>query len=89
MAKGASLATQTTEVVTNLGGIYDILPNDPFAEAITTHMNRYLPIAWTEEEQEFAKSIQREMGKPEDGLATDVMDVLMALKLADHQTLVT
>ncbi|GAL34961.1 aminobenzoyl-glutamate utilization protein B [Vibrio maritimus] len=75
MAKGASLATQTTEVVTNLGGIYDILPNDPFAEAITTHMNRYLPIAWTEEEQEFAKSIQREMGKPEHGLATDVMDV--------------
>ncbi|MGZ9899981.1 amidohydrolase [Shewanella gaetbuli] len=75
MAKGASLSTQTTETVTNLGGIYDLLPNDVFAEAITEHMHRYLPIDWTNEEQDFAKAIQREMGKPEDGLATSVMSV--------------
>ncbi|MCL1067416.1 amidohydrolase [Shewanella olleyana] len=75
MAKGASLSTQTTETVTNLGGIYDLLPNDALAEGITEHMRRYLPIDWTEEEQEFAKSIQREMNKPEDGLSTTVMNV--------------
>ncbi len=75
MAKGAALATQTTETVTNLGGCYDCLPNDVMAEHMTGHMNRYFPIDWTDEEQAFAKSIQREMGKPEDGLTTEVLPV--------------
>jgi aminobenzoyl-glutamate utilization protein B len=38
-------------------------------------MNRYFPIDWTDEEQAFAKSIQKELGQPEDGLATEVMPV--------------
>jgi aminobenzoyl-glutamate utilization protein B len=42
---------------------------------MTEHMNRYFPIEWTEEEQAFAKAIQKEMGKPEDGLATTVLPV--------------
>ncbi|QLE83714.1 amidohydrolase [Shewanella sp. Scap07] len=75
MAEGAALSTQTKASVTNLGGIYDCLPNDVLANTITEHMNRYFPIAWTEEEQEFAKAIQKEMGKPLDGLATDVLPV--------------
>lgn len=75
IAKGAALSTQTTTEVTNLGGIYDCLPNDVMADSITDHMKRYFPISWTEEEQEFAKKIQKEMGKPEDGLATDVTPV--------------
>ncbi|WP_047042139.1 amidohydrolase [Vibrio mexicanus] len=73
MAKGAALSTQTEAKVTNLGGIYDILPNDTFAESITGHLNRYFPIEWTAEEQEFARSIQRATGKPEDGLTTKVI----------------
>ena len=75
MAKGAALCTQTTECVTNLGGIYSCLPNDVLAKRMHEHMTRYFPIAWTEEEQDYAKSIQREMDKPEDGLATDVKPV--------------
>jgi aminobenzoyl-glutamate utilization protein B len=75
MAKGAALSTQTKETVTNLGGIYDCLPNDVFAERMTAHMNRYFPIEWTDEEQAFAKAIQKEMGKPEDGLAVNVFPV--------------
>jgi aminobenzoyl-glutamate utilization protein B len=75
MAKGAALSTQTKETVTNLGGIYDCLPNDVLAERMTKHMNRYFPIEWTDEEQAYAKSIQKEMGKPEDGMATDVKPV--------------
>lgn len=81
IAKGAALATQTTTEVTNLGGIYDCLPNDVLASSITEHLNRYFPLSWTQEEQEFAKSIQREMGKPEDGLATDVMDVPQGIEV--------
>jgi len=75
MAKGAALATQTQEKVTNLGGIYDCLPNDVLAQRMTNHMNSYFPIDWTNEEQAYAKSIQKEMDKPEDGLATTVMPV--------------
>lgn len=74
MAKGAGLATQTRSEVTNLGGIYDIMPNDAFAQSITSHLKRYFPIQWSEEEQAFARTIQNEIGKPEDGLTSDVLE---------------
>jgi len=57
IAKGASLATQTKETVTNLGGIYDCLANDAFAERMNDHMKRCFPIEWTEEEQAYAKAV--------------------------------
>jgi aminobenzoyl-glutamate utilization protein B len=72
IAKGAGLATQTKEKITTLTGIYDLLPNTALAERITEHLKRHFPIKWTDEEQVFAKSIQKEMGKPEDGMATTV-----------------
>jgi len=75
MAKGAALATQTKANVTNLGGIYDILPNDVLAVRMTEHMNKFFPIAWTKEEHAYAKSIQKEMGKPQDGMTTTVLPV--------------
>ncbi len=75
MAKGAGLATQTTAKITNLGGIYDCLPNDVLAKRMTEHMNQFFPIKWTDEEQAYAKSIQKEMGKPEDGMTTSVLPV--------------
>ena len=73
IAKGAALATQTKETVTNLGGIYDCLQNDVFAECMNNHMKRYFPIQWTDDEQSFAKGIQKEMGKPEDGMAASIL----------------
>jgi aminobenzoyl-glutamate utilization protein B len=73
IAKGAALATQTKENVKVLTGIYDLLPNMVMADRITEHMNRYFPIEWTQEEQAFAKAIQKEMGKPEDGMTTTVL----------------
>jgi len=72
IAKGAGLATQTKEKVTTITGIYDSMPNTVMAERVTEHLNRYFPIAWTAEEQAFAKSIQKEMGRPQDGMATTV-----------------
>jgi aminobenzoyl-glutamate utilization protein B len=73
IAKGAALATQTKEKVTNLGGIYDCLQNDAFAKRMNDHVNRCFPIEWTDEEQAFAKSIQKEVGVPQDGMATTVL----------------
>lgn len=71
IAKGSALATRTTSKVLNLGGIHDCLANNTLAERTYGHMkDRYFPVTWTEEEQEFAKKIQKEMGKPETGMAT-------------------
>jgi aminobenzoyl-glutamate utilization protein B len=81
IAKGAALATQTREEVTNLGGIYDCLRNDVLGQRVTDHMNRYFPIDWTAEEQAFAKAIQKEMGKPEDGMAIDVWPMPTTLEM--------
>lgn len=75
MAKGASLATQTKEKVTFLTGIYDCLQNDVLAACMNDHMKRHFPIDFTEEEQAFARKIQKECGKPEDGMAADVRPV--------------
>jgi aminobenzoyl-glutamate utilization protein B len=73
IAKGAGLATQTKEKITTLTGIYDLLPNTVLAERMTELLNRHFPVEWTDEEQAFAKAIQKEMGKPEDGMATTVL----------------
>ena len=72
MAKGAALATQTQEEITVISVLYDLLPNNVLADRLTDTMQRYFPIEWTDEEQAFARSIQKEMGLAEDGMATTV-----------------
>jgi aminobenzoyl-glutamate utilization protein B len=72
IAKGAALATQTQEEVTVISTLYDLLPNDALSDRLTEHMRRYFPVEWSDDEQAFAKSIQKEMEVPEEGMATDV-----------------
>jgi aminobenzoyl-glutamate utilization protein B len=72
MAKGAALATQTKETVTVITGTLDVIGNDPLAENVYGHLKRHFPLEWTDEEQAYAKSIQKEMGKPELGMADSV-----------------
>ena len=74
MAKGAAMATQTKEVVANLGGIHDCLAND----TLGMHMNklmtdRYFPVPWTSDDHAFAKSIQKEISMPEVGMGTTIL----------------
>ncbi len=73
IAKGAALATKTRVVSTNLDAAYDTLPNQALADAMMVHLHRLGPCEWTDEEQSFAKKIQKEVGKPEDGLATEIL----------------
>jgi aminobenzoyl-glutamate utilization protein B len=72
MAKGAGLATQTKAKTTVITGTYDVIGNDPLAENVYGHLKRNFPIKWTDEEQAFAKAIQKEMGKPEIGMADGI-----------------
>jgi aminobenzoyl-glutamate utilization protein B len=47
IAKGAALATQTKAEVTNLGGIYDCLENDVFAERMNDQTPTRPLIRWS------------------------------------------
>mmetsp|Transcript_23508 Transcript_23508/g.62280 ORF Transcript_23508/g.62280 Transcript_23508/m.62280 type:complete len:506 (-) Transcript_23508:187-1704(-) len=75
IAKGAALATQTKSEVTNLGGIYDCIPNDAMAKHMMTIIEKEFPLTWTDEEQDYAKKIQKAVGKEEKGMATTVLPV--------------
>jgi len=72
MAKGAGLTTQTKATSTVISGIFDVIGNDPLAENVYGHLSRLFPIDWTEEEQAYAKAIQKEMGIPEIGMADSI-----------------
>jgi aminobenzoyl-glutamate utilization protein B len=72
MAKGAGLATQTKETFTVITGTLDVVGNDPLAKNVYGHLNEHFPLKWTDEEQAYAKSIQKEMGMPEIGMVDHV-----------------
>jgi aminobenzoyl-glutamate utilization protein B len=81
LARGAALATQTHEKVTVFTGTHDVVGNDPLAQNVYGHLQRYFPIEWTNEEQAYAKAIQKEMGIPEIGMA----DSILPMPTADVQ----
>ena len=73
IAKAAALATHTklkkVEVIT---GLYDLLPNNVIADRVTYHLERNSPVKYTDQEQTYARAIQKKMGKSEDGMALGV-----------------
>jgi aminobenzoyl-glutamate utilization protein B len=71
IAHGAAMMTQTEAEPVVFFGLWDILPNAPLVGLMHRHMAA-TGLAWTEEEQTFARACQREFGLPEAGLATEV-----------------
>lgn len=67
-AEGAATATQTTYKVTLTTGVHSYLLNRPLTELLDRNLAAVGAPEWTEEEQEFARAIQRETGKPEKGM---------------------
>lgn len=80
VAEGAALMTQTTQEFLLFHGVLDLLPNGPMIALAQAHMTARPP-AWTEAEQDFARTCQREMGLPEAGLATSVLPPLGPLRV--------
>jgi aminobenzoyl-glutamate utilization protein B len=72
IAESAARATQTRATVTYFFGLHDLLPNTPLAERMQVHLEAVGAPEWTDEEQEFARACQRELGLEETGLATFV-----------------
>jgi aminobenzoyl-glutamate utilization protein B len=73
VAKGAALATQTRDEFKVVFGVWDLMPNGPLIDAVHANMKRIGLPEWTEEEQAFARSCQKNMKVPEKGMATTVM----------------
>ena len=59
IAEGAALATGTTHKVTLITGVHECLMNRPMQEAIQANLEMVGDVAFTAEEQEFGKSLQR------------------------------
>jgi aminobenzoyl-glutamate utilization protein B len=69
IAEGAALATQTQTQALVYSGIYDLLPNRPLAERMQSHLERIGVPDFTEEEQAFARELQRNFGVTAQGMA--------------------
>ncbi|MDX2066292.1 MAG: amidohydrolase [Fimbriimonadaceae bacterium] len=68
-AKGAALAAQVQCEVQVFIGVAELIPNEPLARRIYEHLVN-TPLNWTEDEQEFAKKLQRAANLKETGMAT-------------------
>lgn len=73
IAEGAALATQTTAKVDLFFGIYDVLPNTPLAKRMQAHFERIGIPKWTDDEQAFARELQKAFDVAEKGMAQNVM----------------
>jgi aminobenzoyl-glutamate utilization protein B len=71
-AKGASLMTRTTHKVHILEGVWNMLTNEAGSKLMHSNLLMVGPPAFTEEEQLFAKAIQKELGIEEEGLSSEI-----------------
>jgi aminobenzoyl-glutamate utilization protein B len=75
VADGVAMATQTKAEFVLYFGVYDLLPNEPLADLLYKHL-KTVPLEWTAEEQDFARTCQKAMGLPEKGMATQLLPFL-------------
>lgn len=71
-AEGASLMTETTYEVNLITGVYNYLPNHVVSEVVYRNLKELGPVEFSEEEQAFAKEMQRNIGKEEKGLSAEI-----------------
>jgi aminobenzoyl-glutamate utilization protein B len=72
IAEGAAQATRTDYEMNLISGVHATLLNRPLQEAMYANMQQIGPPEFTEEEQEFARSLQESAGKEQDGYSTEL-----------------
>lgn len=70
LAEGAAVMTETKSKVTMLGGSWEMLVNMPGERLLDRNLRALGPIAYTNEEQAFARAIQKATNVPEAGMDT-------------------
>ena len=68
IAEGAAMMANVDYEITLISGIHEVLVNRTGAEALQRNLEAMGPIAYTEEEQAFARKIQAAVNKPEVGI---------------------
>ena len=72
LAEGAAFMTETAATVTVQGGNWETLVNEAGARLLHANLLWLGPAVFTEQEQDFAKQMQRATGVPEKGMFTGV-----------------
>jgi aminobenzoyl-glutamate utilization protein B len=72
VASGAAEMTETAATVTVQGGSWEVLVNETGARLLHANLQWLGPAVYTEQEQAFARQIQRATGVPEAGMYTGV-----------------
>lgn len=72
-ADGAALATETRAKVTLLFSVRDVVPNDSLGKLMQKHLDRVGAPAFDDNDVNFAKAIQKELGFDQAGLSMTVM----------------
>ena len=68
LAEGAAIMTETTSNVTVQAGSWEVLPNLAGARLLDANLQWLGPVSYSDEEQVFARAIQRATGVPETGM---------------------
>ena len=71
-AEGATLMTGTDMEVNLITGCYEYLPNHVLSRVLDKNLRLAGPPKFTEEDQEYAKEMQRNLGIPEKGISTEL-----------------
>ncbi len=74
-AEAAALATETTHKVTLTTGVHSYLLNRPLTEMLDGSLRSAGEPQWSEDDHEFARAIQRELGKPEEGMFEGIKEL--------------
>jgi aminobenzoyl-glutamate utilization protein B len=85
MAQGASLMTGTSFASRVLGSAWPTHINRPLAEAVQANIEAVGLPSWSEADQQFARSLQRALGAPENGLRTKVEPLEGAEQIPDDE----
>ncbi len=72
IAEGAATMTETTSTVTVQGGSWEVLVNEAGEKMLDANMRRIGPITYTDDEQAFARAIQKASGTPQVGMNSTI-----------------
>ena len=74
IAEGAALMTETTHEVYLITGVYNKMVNRTVAEVMHKNLKMVGPPQFTEQEQAFARDLQKAFGKEQKGLAVEIKE---------------
>jgi aminobenzoyl-glutamate utilization protein B len=75
LAEGAALMTETTSSMTVQAGSWEILPSVAGARLLDANLRGLGPASYSDEEQSFARAIQRATGVPETGMDATIQSI--------------